>query len=58
MAAHGRFLVTSMLFAALLVGTQGLDTVPGAVLAAAAAWITATALDRRREAVSPAVTAA
>jgi H+/Cl- antiporter ClcA len=58
MAAQTRFIVTSMLFAALLVGTQGLDTVPGAVLAAAAAWITATALERRRDAVSPAVTAA
>ena len=58
MAAHGRFIVTSMLFAALLVGTQGLDAIPGAVLAAAAAWLTATALDRRREAVSPPVTAA
>jgi H+/Cl- antiporter ClcA len=51
MAAHARFILTSMLFAALLVGMQGLDTIPGAVLAAAAAWLTATALDRRREAV-------
>jgi H+/Cl- antiporter ClcA len=48
MASHARFIVTSMLFAALLVGTDGLDAIPGAVLAAAAAWITATALDRRQ----------
>jgi hypothetical protein len=37
-----------MLFAGLLVGTQGIDAVPAAVLAAAAAWITATALDPGR----------
>jgi hypothetical protein len=34
MAAHGRLILTSMLFAALLVGTQGFDAIPGAVLAA------------------------
>jgi H+/Cl- antiporter ClcA len=49
MAAHGRFLISSMLFSALLVGSQGFDTISGAVLAAAAAWITATALDQRLE---------
>ncbi|MGH3036455.1 MAG: chloride channel protein [Gaiellaceae bacterium] len=48
-AAQSRLLLTSMLFAALLVGTQGLDAVPAAVLAAAAAWITATGLDRPRQ---------
>jgi H+/Cl- antiporter ClcA len=48
MAAHSKFIVSSILFASLLVGTQGVDTVPGAVLAAAAAWITVTALERRR----------
>jgi hypothetical protein len=48
MAAHGRLILTSMLFAALLVGTQGFDAIPGAVLAAVAAWITGSALDRRR----------
>jgi H+/Cl- antiporter ClcA len=52
MAAHGRFLVSSMLFAALLVGSQGFDAISGAVLAAAAAWITATALDQRLEEAS------
>jgi H+/Cl- antiporter ClcA len=56
LAAHGRLVLTSMLFAALLVGTQGLDAVPGAVLATAAAWITTAAIDRRREA-SPAAPA-
>ncbi|HEX6652326.1 MAG TPA: chloride channel protein [Thermoleophilaceae bacterium] len=49
MAAYGRFVLTAMLFAALLVGTQGFDTIPGAVLAAAAAWLTVTAMDRRLE---------
>jgi H+/Cl- antiporter ClcA len=54
MAAHGRLVLTSMLFAALLVGTQGLDAIPGAVLATAAAWVTTTAIDRRRGAPEPA----
>jgi H+/Cl- antiporter ClcA len=48
LAAQSRLLLTSMLFAGLLVGTQGIDAVPAAVLAAAAAWITATALDPGR----------
>ena len=48
LAAQSRLLLTSMLFAALLVGTQGVDAVPAAVLAAAAAWLTVSALDRRR----------
>jgi H+/Cl- antiporter ClcA len=52
MAAHAQLLLTAMLFAALLVGSPGVDTVPGAVLAAVAAWITARALHGRR--VSPA----
>ena len=52
-AAQTRLLLTSMLFASLLVGTQGLDAVPAAVLAAAAAWIVRTALDKRRGAESP-----
>jgi H+/Cl- antiporter ClcA len=47
MAAQTRFILTAMLFAALLVGSQGLDAVPAAVLAAAAAWLTRTALDQR-----------
>jgi hypothetical protein len=42
-----------MLFATLLVGAQGLDATPAAVLAAAAAWLTATALDRRNGSKPP-----
>lgn len=52
MAAHGRLILTAMLFAALLVGTQGFDAIPGAVLAAVAAWMTVSALDRWRAAPS------
>jgi H+/Cl- antiporter ClcA len=48
MAAGTRLLITSTLFASLLVGQQGLDAVPAAVLAAAAAWLTIQALDRYR----------
>jgi H+/Cl- antiporter ClcA len=47
MAAGTRLLITSALFASLLVGTTGLDAVPAAVLAACAAWLTMQALDRR-----------
>jgi H+/Cl- antiporter ClcA len=47
MAAQSRLLLSSMLFAAILVGSQGSDAVPAAVLAAAAAWLSATALERR-----------
>jgi hypothetical protein len=35
-----------MRFATLLVGSEGVDATPAAVLAAAAAWLAATALDR------------
>jgi len=52
-AAQTRLILSSMLFATLLVGTQGLDAVPAAVLAAAAAWITRTALDQRHGPKSP-----
>lgn len=48
-AAQARLLLAPMVFAALLVGTQGFDAVPASVLAAAAAWLTATALERREE---------
>jgi hypothetical protein len=47
MAAYGRFVLTAMLFGALLVGSQGFDAIPGSVLAAAAAWIVVTAVDPR-----------
>jgi len=45
MAAATRLLITSTLFAALLVGHAGADAVPAAVLAAAVAWLTIRALD-------------
>jgi hypothetical protein len=47
MAAMTRLVLTAMLFAALLVGLNGIDAVPAAVLAATAAWLTITALERR-----------
>ena len=52
MAAMTRLVLTPMLFAALLVGQHGLDAVPAAVLAAAAAWLASAALDRRRAAIA------
>ena len=52
-AAQTRLLLSSMLLATLLVGSQGLDAVPAAVLAAAAAWIARTALDQRHGPKSP-----
>jgi H+/Cl- antiporter ClcA len=47
-AATTRMLLTSMVLATLLVGMAGQDAVPSAVLAASAAWLTATTLERRR----------
>ena len=47
MAAMTRLLLTPMLFAALLVGLDGVDAVPAAVLAASAAWLTMAAVDPR-----------
>lgn len=52
MAASTRLLLTPILFSALLVGHAGLDTAPAAVLAAAFAWLTAEALEKRRATVS------
>jgi H+/Cl- antiporter ClcA len=49
-AAVTRLLVASSLFAALLVGPQGTDAVPAAVLAACAAWLVIQAGDRRKAA--------
>lgn len=46
MAAATRLLITPALFASLLVGGAGLDAVPAAVLAAAAAWLTIAVLDQ------------
>ncbi len=47
MAAATRLLFSSVLLATLLVGLGGLDAVPAAVFAGAAAWLTVTTLDRR-----------
>jgi H+/Cl- antiporter ClcA len=46
-AAMARLLFAALLFGALLVGSASLDVIPAAVLAAAAAWVTMTALERR-----------
>ena len=48
MAAGTRLLFASVLFAGLLVGSAGLDAIPAAVLAAAAAWLTVRATDEFR----------
>ena len=50
MAATTRLMLTPIVFSALIVGHNGLDTVSAAVLAAAAAWITLAALDQRARA--------
>jgi H+/Cl- antiporter ClcA len=47
MAAMTRLVLTPMLFATLLVGLDGVDAVPAAVLAATAAWLTVSAIDPR-----------
>ena len=47
MAAGTRLLITSTLFASLLVGSAGTDAVPAAVLAAAAAWLAMRVIDAR-----------
>jgi hypothetical protein len=46
MAAGTGLLFSSVLLAALLVGRAGLDAIPAAVLAAAAAWLAVRALSR------------
>jgi H+/Cl- antiporter ClcA len=46
MAAQTQLLFAPLLFAQLLVGTNGLDAVPAAVLATAAAWLTIRVLSR------------
>lgn len=48
-----RLLVTAVLFAALLTGSAGLDTVSAAVLASASAWIAINALDRLARPAEP-----
>jgi H+/Cl- antiporter ClcA len=48
MAAQTRLLISPLLLSSLLVGPDGSDTIPAAVLGTATAWIFATALERRR----------
>jgi H+/Cl- antiporter ClcA len=52
-SAVTRLLVTASLFAALLVGSVGIDAVPAAVLAAAAAWLMMAFIDRREAMAQP-----
>lgn len=47
MAAGTRLLFAPILLGALLVGHVGLDAIPAAVLASAAAWLTVSTLDSR-----------
>ena len=47
MAAQTRLLFSSVLLAALLVGPNGADAVPAAVMAATAAWLAAAMLPAR-----------
>jgi H+/Cl- antiporter ClcA len=47
MAAGTGLLFSALLFAALLVGPNGFDAMPAAVLAAVAAWLTAAAIRQR-----------
>jgi H+/Cl- antiporter ClcA len=49
MAAATRLVFSSLVIAALLVGSAGVDAVPAAVLAAVAAWITVNAIERARQ---------
>ena len=49
MAAATRLVFSSLVIAALLVGSGGADAVPAAVLAAVAAWVTVNALERARQ---------
>jgi hypothetical protein len=46
MAAMTKLLFAALLISAVLVGSAGADTVPAAVLAGVAAWVTTTALER------------
>jgi H+/Cl- antiporter ClcA len=46
MAAMTKLLFSSLLISAILVGSTGADTVPAAVLAGVAAWVTTNALER------------
>jgi H+/Cl- antiporter ClcA len=47
MASTTRLLFAPLLFAVLLVGSNGFDAVPAAVLASAGAWVTTAMLEAR-----------
>lgn len=47
MTAMTRMVVSPLMFAGLLVGSAGLDALPVAVLATAAAWLTSAVIDHR-----------
>ena len=49
MAAMTRLVFASVLLAALLVGRDGIDAIPAAVLAAVAAWLVMNAAERRSQ---------
>ncbi len=49
MTAQTRLIVSGLLFAAIEAGVAGVDAVPAAVLAAAAAWVTTVGLERQIE---------
>jgi H+/Cl- antiporter ClcA len=53
MTAMTRLIFASLLFAALIVGINGFQAVPAAVVAAAAAWMTITVVNRVRPEPSP-----
>ena len=53
MAAQAKLLISSMIFAGLLIGTQNSDAAPAVVLAASTAWVAVTALERRANAPAP-----
>jgi hypothetical protein len=52
MVAMTRLVIASLLIGALLVGTGSTDALPAAVLAAVAAWITRTAIDKKLQPVA------
>jgi len=56
MAAATRLLFAPLLFSLLIVGTNGFDALPSAVLAACAAWVVMAAIEKRMtpEATDPA----
>jgi chloride channel protein, CIC family len=58
MAAQTRLLFSPLIFASLLVGRSGIDTVSAAVFAVVAAWLTVTMLDRGEHGAAPEASAA